>query len=94
MHQKCPKDLYEAFTCVLEIEAYLALRPHPQRKILSLKQLSGDEDSLEVVSAIQLSQDTIIQMLCVLTTWVDKLESIISAAGSIGVNPDREASHN
>jgi len=94
IRQRCPKDLNKTVACVLEIEAYLTLRPHPQRKALDLQQPSGDVDSLEVVSAIQLSQDTIIQMLHALTTWVDKLESVISAACSIGVNPDCKASCN
>ena len=41
---------------------------------------------MEILSAIQSSQNTILQMLSALTTWVDKLEAINIAAGSAGVN--------
>ena len=91
VRQRHPKDLNEAVARVLEIEAYLALKPHPQRKVSSIQQPSEDKDSLEIVSAIQSSQSTILQMLSALTTRVDKLEA---ASGSAGANFDHEASRN
>ena len=91
VHQRRPKDLNEAVACVLEIKAYLALGPRSQKKVSSIQQSPGD---MEVVSAIQSSQNTIIQMLNALTTRVDKLEGIISASGSVAANSDREALRN
>ena len=92
MHQKWPKDLNEAVACMLGIEVYLTLKAHTQKKISSTQQPSGDKDSLKIVSAIQSTQNTILQMLSALTTQVDKIEAINLASGGVGVNYKREAS--
>lgn len=91
MHQKWPKDLNEAVACVLGIEVYLTLKPHTHKKISSIQQPSEDKDSLKIVSAVQSTQNTILQMLSALTTQVDKIEAINLAGGGVGVNYKREA---
>lgn len=77
-----------------EIKAYLTLKPHTQKKVSTIQQLSEDKDNLEILSAIQSSQNTILQMLSALTIWVYKLEAINIAAGSVGGNYKREVSCN
>ena len=51
--------------CVLEIEACLTLNPHTQKNVLNI-QLSS-RNSFEIIGAIQSSQNTLLQMLSVLT---------------------------
>ena len=76
--QWCPQNIQEAVSATTELQSYL-VKPHTQRAVL---QMQKEEEG--AVTAIKLTQASMLEAMQKLVNWVEQLE-----AGPQGYQPQR-----
>ena len=86
VRQKRPKSIDEVVSHTLEIEAYMStLQSGQVSSAQEINPLNLAEKT--AVTTVQAKQDTILEMLCTLTTRPDRLEMNSEAGGSSEARP-------